>query len=110
MAERAIYSAPLLQYSAASPITEFEVPAGFVAVVRQISYCVTVSSSEFSVNFQDSIDAPAFAIDIRTISGTLTTEHYEGRWVCPEGGIISLYVSSIGSQPFVYVGGYLLRA
>ena len=108
MAYSPVYSAQFILYSASSPNEQFQVPAGYTAVVRQISYFVEASASFFSVNVANSSIAPETAIDGRTITGLLTSEHVSGHWVVPGGGFIVLYVQDVGSQPTVYVGGYLL--
>lgn len=104
-----VYSAQFINYSAATPNTEFLVPAGFTAVVRQISYAVLTSDVFMAVNIQNDADAPAVAIDLRTLYTVAESVHVEGRWVVPEEGIISVYLQSLGGTPQVYVGGYLLR-
>lgn len=106
---QSVYSTQFILYGEETPNTVFEVPAGFTAVIRQISYCVQASASLFSVNVADSDAAPANAIDLRTITALDDSTHVEGRWVVPEGGLIELFVDNVGSNPTVYIGGYLLR-
>jgi hypothetical protein len=106
---QSVYSTQFIVYGDGGGTEAFEVPTGFTAVIRQMSWTVQASASLFSVNISDSEAAPEIAIDIRTISAFYETQHQEGRWVVPEGGFISLYVETIGSDAVVYIGGYLLR-
>jgi hypothetical protein len=104
-----VYSAQFINYAPAAPNDTFAVPVGFTAVIRQISYAVYASATVLAVRLQNTASAPTINIDIREILATVTTTNIQGHWVCPGGGFISLYIQSVGAEPNVYVGGYLLR-
>jgi hypothetical protein len=104
-----VFSQPFVQYTASTPNPSFEVPAGFTAVVRQISCSQEITDWLLNVSIQDSEAAPAMVIFSEHQAGIETYVAGQGRWVVPEGGIISIYLSSLGEVPAVYVGGYLLR-
>lgn len=103
-----VYSVPFVQFAPGTENESFEVPSGFTAVVRQISISVTVASGIFAVNVRDSPDAPDFAIHQTSLTDVYSTQHTEGRWVCPETGIISFYQSDVDVDVYCYIGGYLL--
>jgi hypothetical protein len=104
-----VYSAAFIQYTHDEPNAQFEVPANFTAVIRQISIIQDIGAYEANVFIQDSIEAEGLAIFTATDVGALTQLQQEGRWVCPAGGFITLGLSSVGDTPSAYVGGYLLR-
>lgn len=104
-----VYSSQFILYSEDTPNTTFDVPEGYTAVIRQLSYAVQASETLFSVSIGDTLSAPPVAIDIRTVTGLLTTEHQQGHWAVPGGGVIYLYVETVGANATVYIGGYLLR-
>ena len=104
-----VYSAPFILSSPSAPNDAFEVPAGFTAVIRQISISAAISSGIFALNGQNSEEAPTWTIHQTTIDTLYSTQHVEGRWVVVAGGFITTYQSEIGDEFYVYVGGYLLR-
>jgi hypothetical protein len=104
-----VYSAAFVQYTADTPNLSFLVPEGFTAVVRQVSAVQSAGAFNFGLYVQDSDAAPAVQVIAEVSSGFFNTFETEGRWVCPGGGTISCYVSTILDSLNVYVGGYLLR-
>jgi hypothetical protein len=104
-----VYSAPFIQYTSSTPNLSFEVPAGFTAIVRQISVYQDVGSFVASLAFQDSEAAPNIFVWTGEQSGLVNYIATEGRWVLGEGGIMTMYLSSVLDSLTVYVGGYLLR-
>ena len=104
-----VYSAAFVQYTPSTPNLEYEVPAGFTAVVRQISGVQEVGATAMYVQIRDSVDAPALTIAQDYDYGAYESWIVEGRWVVPENGLITFGASTIGSQLSAYVGGYLLR-
>lgn len=109
MAERQIYSQGFVYYVDSSPNTDFEVPAGFTAVVREFDCTVGLASSVFSLNVQQSATAPAIGIVIFHLLGELQSGQWTGRVVVNEGGFISLFQQTLGVDATAYIGGYLLR-
>lgn len=108
MAREPVYSAQFINYSGSTPNTQYEVPAGFTAVVREIDYTVAAADTALGVYFANSPDAPTIWIDARTIAAVLQSEQWTGRVVVPAGGLITLDAIDVGDTVTVYVGGYLL--
>lgn len=104
-----VFSAPFVQYSAATPNETFDVPSGFTAVVRQITCTQDIGTYIAYVFIADSVGGPGIIIDAWNSTGVNVTHHQEGRWVVPGGGVISIYFNDLGDAPYFYVGGYLLR-
>lgn len=104
-----VFSSPFVQYTSASPNSSFIVPDGFTAVVRQISGNQDVGDYIVWVSIQDSIAAPQLTIWQETAVGAFVNWAAEGRWVVPQGGVIVVHTTALGTSPSFYVGGYLLR-
>lgn len=104
-----VFSAAFIEYTAEAPNTEFEVPAGFTAVVRYASTFQEVGTYEWFLSIQSSLAAPTLTIYSNTEVGAFVTDKWEGRVVVSEGGIISVASTDYGSSLCIYVGGYLLR-
>jgi hypothetical protein len=104
-----VFSAQFIVYTSATPNNSFEVPAGFTAVVRDVSGWQEFGAWILQLHIQNSASAPACIVWAGLADGTSNALHEEGRWVCPAGGFISVDASSLGSNPNFYVGGYLLR-
>lgn len=104
-----VFSAPLIEYTPSTPNTQFEVPPGFTAVVRQVSCFQDIGGWILTILFQDSMAAPALTVVQLGASVFLNYAAQEGRWVIGEGGIITASLDSLGSATSIYVGGYLLR-
>lgn len=104
-----VFSQAFIQYTHSTPNEAFEVPSGFTAVIRQISVAQEIGSWYAYVNIQDSEAAPVLTVWIEEAAAVVNYAAGEGRWAVPGGGIITLGISTIGSVPSGYVGGYLLR-
>ena len=105
---RAVYSTQLLQLDGdPQPSGSFTVPAGLVAVVRDIViWCGAAASGEYSEVWGPS----GSSILVSTYPATgYVLEHWTGRQVFTEGQ--SIGVASNASGPgSVLVSGYLLSA
>jgi len=104
-----VYSVPFIQYGPETPNTTYEVPAGFTAVVRQISGVQNIGGFILWLEIQDSEAAPAVIVYGEGQAGDFNTVQAQGRWVAPQGSIITLYFSETGSAFYAYAGGYLIR-
>lgn len=103
-----VWSQAFIQYGPSAGNTQFEVPTGYTAVVRQLSCVQNAGGFIFQMILQDSEEAPGVYVYEGAQVGTASYVGTEGRWVCPGGGIITLACSSIGSDIYMYAGGYLL--
>lgn len=104
-----VYSQAFILNTDAAPNTEFEVPSGYTAVIRQITITVETGVAYFEVRIANSLIAPYVAIAIWGAPVNLATQSFQGRWVVAGGGIITLYQDILGVGGGTYVGGYLLR-
>ena len=105
---RPVYSVPFIQYSSSTPNLSFEVPAGYTAVVRQISAVQPAGAFALYVYIQDALDAPGIGIWAGESAGFWNYLAAEGRWVVPPGGFITIINEELLSDFNAYVGGYLL--
>lgn len=103
-----VYSQQFLLDNASTGYSSFEVPAGFVAVVRDFSIYDTVGGNVTKLMVQDSDAAPGICVAALEATGVAQYSQWQGRVVVPAGGIISLELVTVGDTPDVYVGGYLL--
>lgn len=104
-----VYSVPFVQSTPGAPNMEFAVPAGFTAVIRQISFVQEVGATAVWVTISDDLEAPELTIAQQYEYGAFIQWQQQGRWVVPGGGYIVLHASTIGSDLSAYIGGYLLR-
>lgn len=104
-----VFSVPFVTYTPSTPNTSYLVPDGYTAVVRQVSGWQEIGGWIIYLNVQDSEAAPAMTVASQGADGVSNGVMFEGRWVCPGGGIISVAWTELGSHPNFYVGGYLLR-
>lgn len=104
-----VFSSAFIEYTPSTPNTSFEVPEGFVAVVRQISAAQDIGDWLLQVAISNSLAAPELVIAILAQVGDVNYVAQEGRWVVPPGGTVDVALSAIGSSTWIYVGGYLLR-
>lgn len=104
-----VWSSPFIQYTSETPNTQYEVPAGFTAIIRQISGYQSAGGFVMYVIIQDSSAAPGLFIWSGGQAGVANYVGVEGRWVVPEGGIITAEFSELFDSPCMYVGGYLIR-
>lgn len=110
MARPPAYSTQFIVYLDATPNFEYDVPTGYVAVLRDFTAYADVSASFAYVTIQDSAAAPAVKVAQLELAGVATYGQWTGRVVCPGGGIIGLTVGSLVAGLNIYVGGYLLQA
>lgn len=104
-----VFSAPFIQFTTPAPNAEYQVPAGFTAVVRQWSCYQDIGGWVMKVGIVDAAGAPELTIVEAGQAGDFNYVAGTGRWVVPGGGYILLSLSSLGSDTSAYVGGYLLR-
>lgn len=104
-----VFSQAFVQYTASTPNASFEVPAGFTAVVRQVSGWQDVGGYVLQLLFQDSEAAPSLTVASIEADGVANYAATEGRWALDEGGIMTIQASTLGATSSFYVGGYLLR-
>jgi len=104
-----VFSAQFIVYTDSTPNTEYEVPAGFTAVVRQLSFFSSVSAAGWEFAINNTLGAPLCVIAGNSELGVLVFDNIEGRWVVPETGTMELFFSGPSSGVSFYAGGYLLR-
>lgn len=104
-----VFSAPLIQYTNATPNTSFEVPSGFTAVARFAAITQDYGGYAAGWYIQDSEAAPGIFFDYTSDLGLLECHQWQGRVVVPEGGFFGFTSSEFGSSLNAYLGGYLLR-
>lgn len=104
-----VYSVPFILFTQVDQNTQFDVPPGYTAVIRQYSVWQDVGGWEFVLNIGLSSISYPVSIVGRNQTGVDTYVAGEGRWAVPGGGYIEIYVSHLGTSVAIYVGGYLLR-
>ena len=106
---RNIFSAQLILYTEAAPNETFEVPAGFVAVMRDCSLFTAVGAAAGYVTVQNSATGPTVVVARLETVGALAYDQWQGRVVVPAGGFLSFVNGSFGTGGEFYAGGYLLQ-
>lgn len=104
-----VYSTPFIQYTAETPNASFLVPEGYTAIIRQWSCAQDIGGWEFYLAMRDSDAAPALTIALAYQAGEVNYQSGSGRWVLNAGGTVFCGVTSLGTTPSFYVGGYLLQ-
>lgn len=104
-----VFSQGFIYYTEAAPNQNFDVPAGFTAVVRDISVSCEAGASVFNLVTYNGDGAPGVTEVYLEVTGALVSAHWEGRIVVPGGGTIYLGQYTLGVDGAAYVGGYLLR-
>lgn len=104
-----VFSTQFIVYVDAAPNLSYEVPAGFTAVVRDVTFYATIAGTLCQVTIQDSGAAPVVTVVSEELAGLGAYEQWTGRVVVPEGGFIGLVLGSLAAGINAYVGGYLLR-
>lgn len=104
-----VYSQGFLYYTAGTPNTQFEVPQGWTAVVREFDAYDEIGDVAAIMGVALAAGAPFVNIAVLVIAPALTSGHWEGRVVVTEGGIIGLDIVALSTNGTAYVGGYLLR-
>ena len=103
------YSSQLIVFTPLSPSDTFEVPAGMTAVIRDVTCYDPAGGSYAQVFIQDDDSAPRCMVAQAVAVGVPGYGQWTGRVVVPGGGFILLITTTVGDEPDVYVGGYLLQ-
>lgn len=104
-----VYSQQFILYTPDTTNTSFEVPSGFTAVVRQITYGSYLGEGWAFMGVQNSAEADTCWFASLAINVVYGFSEWFGHVVCAEGGFISLNISQLADDGCVYCGGYLLR-
>lgn len=104
-----VFSQGFIYYTSAAPNTDFLVPAGFTAVIRDAIITQTIGGYLCYLFVGESESAPLLTVWSSEADGANLSNQWTGRVVVNEGGLIRIGVSALGSSPSMYVGGYLLR-
>jgi len=104
-----VYSVQFIVYTPETPNNTFEVPSGFTAVIRDFEATIDIGEAVLQLGFQNSSVASVCYPVLLQPEGIYGSASWHGRIVVPEGGFIEFSASSLGTSPYVYVGGYLLR-
>ena len=104
-----VFSSQFIVFTDAAPNTEFAVPAGFTAVVRDLTCQTNFGGVIAQAALANDVDAPDVVFAQVSTGGAPGYDQWTGRVVIPGGGFIRLFVSSVDSGTSIYVGGYLLR-
>jgi hypothetical protein len=104
-----VFSSQFILYTDPAPNTEFDVPSGFTAVIRDFTFYTSVGDTVSQLAIQDSGSAPQVVCAQLSGTGVNSYAQWQGRVVVPAGGIITLYPGEVGFDQQMYVGGYLLR-
>jgi hypothetical protein len=103
-----VYSSPFIVYTPATPNEEFEVPAGYVADIREIDMYTSLGGGKLIVAFGDPVSGWYCNFASLYVAGVATSAQWTGHVVVPAGNIIALDVAALGVDDCAYVGGYLL--
>jgi hypothetical protein len=104
-----VYSQPFILYTGDSPNTEYLVPAGFTAVVRDFTGFASVAATLLQLQLfgPGASSGPTFAqIEL---AAAQAYAQWTGRVVALPGYTVQLVVGDLGAGVSAYVGGYLLR-
>jgi len=105
-----VYSTVFIEYTDATPNTQFEVPSGYVAVVRQFSIWATLAEVNVTLVNQNPATGNYVVLAGVITAGFPAGEQQSGRWVVPPGNIIALLGGAVGTGLNAYIGGYLLAS
>jgi len=103
-----VYSAAFVEYTDASPNTQFQVPSGYTAIVRQFSVYAELAAVNVQLASQDGETGNYVVLASAILAGFPASQQLYGRWVVPEGLTIALLGGEVGTGLNVYIGGYLL--
>ena len=104
----AVYSTPFVTYGGAGGLASFQVPAGYIGVLRQVVATDTLGVAQFGVSMQSPAGAPPVQLVLLSASATLLMVEWQGRVVVPANWTIIPKIVDIGVSTSLYVGGYLL--
>ena len=105
---RPVYSAPFILYTDDTPNTEFEVPAGFTAIVREVIVYSQLGEDVVSIGFYQPGSEYRVVFYGSETYAVNTSNPWSGRVVIDEGGLIEMQITDVSTYSSVYVGGYLL--
>jgi hypothetical protein len=105
-----VFSSQFIVYTDAAPNTSYEVPDGFVAVIRDFTLFTSIGATGAQLSIQNSATASSCVVAWLAAAGLEDYHQWTGRVVVPSGGFITLDVVSAGEGANSYVGGYLLRS
>jgi hypothetical protein len=103
-----VWSTQFIVYTESTPNTQFDVPAGYTAVIRQLTFFASVAGMGWEFAINNTLGAPLCIIAGNADLGLQVADQVEGRWVVPEGGTMELFFSGLSSGANFYAGGYLL--
>jgi len=103
-----VYSSQFIVHTGTAPNSQFEVPAGFTAVIRQITVASFAAAVEWDVTIQNDASAPACAIAVGTLAAIAEATQQQLHVVVPAAGFIIFNNLTVGDNCNAYVGGYLL--
>ena len=103
-----VYSAQFINYTDTAPNQSFTVPAGFTAVVRQITIICELGGMVATVSFKNSSVAPANLFYYVSLAAVFSYAQQQLHVVVPENGEILLGLTALDLATACYVGGYLL--
>jgi hypothetical protein len=103
-----VYSVPFIEWTNSTPNTEFLVPAGFTAILRDIIFFTAIGDELGSVGYQNAGADTDIRIAVFSAGGVNTTSEWHGRVVVNAGATILLLIGGLSTYSSVYVGGYLL--
>lgn len=104
-----VYSQPFILYTDATPNTEFLVPAGFTAVLRDVVMFCTLGGAAGNVQIFSPGSGEGIVIAALNFGGVNVTAEWHGRAVALENSTIALAFTGVDTSFTCYAGGYLLR-
>lgn len=110
MALPPVYSAAFIEYDSNDPNTEFYVPEGADAVIRQVSAVQNAGGWALAVFIADIVGGDELQIIAGEGEGVPASLQQEGRWFVPAGGSMRVAFTQVGFGAAVYVGGYLFES
>ena len=103
-----VYSTAFAVHASGDPLPTFDVPSGYVAVIRFLSGFSTASIASLQALAQDSSLATAVVVAQVIFSGLEEYQQWQGRVVVPGGGLITFAINGFTTGCDFYCGGYLL--
>jgi hypothetical protein len=104
------YSKPFIYYTDSTPNTEFDVPMGFVAVLRDFTAYASAAATICQILAQGSSEADTIAVAQLELAAIAAYGQWTGRVVLPYPGIFTFVAGGLSTGVQAYAGGYLLRA
>jgi hypothetical protein len=104
-----VYSTAFIEHTSTTPNTEFEVPAGFTAILRDVILYTEVGDEDASVGYYTATSGERIVVCALQALAINGTAEWQGRAVVTEGETILLIADGLALYSSVYVGGYLLQ-